>query len=316
MEPKPKTRKGFRGVVIASPRETCIIRHRQPLIARSLSVRGLALIVFTDTVLSEINAGIAAHEPERGGALFGIKDSNVICHLICDVEANTSRVHYLPSKSLQERVNSVERETNLVFRGIIHSHPGQLSEPSAQDLLAFGKSLSDNPHITAFVAPIVTLEADGNLARHELRLSMGSRMSTYVATRSSKRRWSLSCETPHLERSAVTIMPIEEHMTLLCSALGTTTGAAQTERGYFAIGHVFYISVSTHFRGVEIIALFPPIYPLAQPLVMISTVGRAPTFADLPFGAEFNSTLDRPQWILKLVDLVQKTEGYDGKPIE
>lgn len=271
------------------------------------------MLVFTDRVLGEISTGIAAHDPERGGALFGIRDSNVICHLACDAGANRSRVHYLPSVSLQQQVLAIERQTNLVFKGIIHSHPGQLSTPSGQDLIAFSKSLADNPHLPSFIAPIVTLGADRPLEPHELNLSIGQRMSIYVAHRGVQKTWFRSTDTPRVEPCAATVMPIEGHMSLLCSTMGFTSEGAQIERGYFCIGHVSYISMSARFDAVEVIALFPPIYPFAQPLVMISSAGRDPFFVELPFGAEFNLSLDEPSWIQKLADIVRSTEGYDGK---
>jgi proteasome lid subunit RPN8/RPN11 len=160
------------------------------------------VLVFTDTVLNEICSDIAAHEPERGGALFGIRDTNVICHFAFDVDAKTTHATYLPSETLQEQVAAIEQRTSLVFRRIVHSHPGGMATPSGQDLVAFGKSLADNLHLASFVAPIVTnAESKRPLEQHELVLPVDSRMSTYIASRSSNGQ-------PHVAASAVTVMPI------------------------------------------------------------------------------------------------------------
>jgi proteasome lid subunit RPN8/RPN11 len=271
------------------------------------------VLVFTDAVLDQISAGIAAFEPERGGALFGIRDSNVVCHLACDIDAKRTCASYLPSKHLQEKVVQIERQTNLIFRGIVHSHPGSLSTPSGQDLVAFGKALADNLHMASFVAPIITNYADGApLAQHELTLPIGSRMSTYIATRSAAQTW-WSGRSAEVERSAVTVMPIEEHLSMLCTALGTTKDAARIQRGYFSIGHVFYVSATMQFCSTEVIVLFPPIYPLAQPLVMTSSEEREAAFLSLSFGTEINRTLDRPGWIEQLTGIVGTMEADRGK---
>jgi proteasome lid subunit RPN8/RPN11 len=268
------------------------------------------VLVFTDSVLNEISTGIADPEPERGGALFGLRDSNVICHLIRDDDAKTSRALYLPSPTLQRHVEATERQTNLVFRGIVHSHPGQLCQPSGQDLVAFGKSLADNQHIASFVAPIVTHASVRPLDQHEIKLPNGSRMSTYVARRAVRKTWLPASNTTLIDRCAVSVMPIDEHLVLLCLALGTTPADTKIERGYFSIGHVLYISVSVQVDDAEIIILFPPIYPLSQPLVMIGSSEGQPFFVDLAFGEELNGRLDQPNWVAQLARMVRTPGGY------
>jgi hypothetical protein len=263
------------------------------------------MLVFTDSVLSAISSEIAALEPEQGGALFGIQDTNVICHLEYDREARRSHAIYFPSHSLQHQVHNIERETRLVFRGIIHSHPGQLSEPSGQDLVAFGKSLADNLHLAAFVAPIVTTGGNRLFEAHEVELVNGARMSTYVASRTARPIWRRGTRLASAKPCTVAVMPIDEHVGLLCSALDVVQSEAQIERGYFSIGHVSYISLSLHIQEAEIIMLFPPIYPMSQPLVMLSVTGREPAFLDLPFGDELNHTLERPNWVVRLTAAIR-----------
>ena len=53
------------------------------------------MILFTDTVMAEIDRSIAQKEPEQGGALLGAPDSNLISHFIYDEDAEVSQVTYL-----------------------------------------------------------------------------------------------------------------------------------------------------------------------------------------------------------------------------
>lgn len=115
------------------------------------------MVTFTDRCLSQISAGIAAFEPEVGGALLKLPDTNIVCEFIPDPDAHTSRASYLPSAGLTETVRAEEKRHSLQFAGIIHSHPGSMSEPSGQDHRAFALSLALNPHLAAFIAPIVTI---------------------------------------------------------------------------------------------------------------------------------------------------------------
>lgn len=115
------------------------------------------MITFTDRCLSQISAGIAAYEPEVGGALLKLPDTNIVCEFVADPDAHTSAASYLPSPGLTDIVRSEEKRQSLQFAGIIHSHPGSMSEPSGQDHRAFALSLALNPHLSAFIAPIVTI---------------------------------------------------------------------------------------------------------------------------------------------------------------
>ena len=48
------------------------------------------MIIFTDQVLSDISTEIARKEPELGGALLGIPNTNIICSFLFDAEALSS----------------------------------------------------------------------------------------------------------------------------------------------------------------------------------------------------------------------------------
>ncbi|SRR6266436_1462290 len=145
------------------------------------------MIVFTDRCLDQIGQGIAAHEPEVGGALLKLPDSNVVCEFVADPAAQTSRASYVPSAELTSKVRGAEREHKLHFAGVIHSHPGSMSQPSGQDHRAFALSLAVNPRLAAFIAPIVTIpQPFGNLQPNQHLLNPRGMMTLHVAYRTQR----------------------------------------------------------------------------------------------------------------------------------
>ena len=143
------------------------------------------MILFTDTVLEEIDQAIAQKEPEQGGALLGAPDSNLISHFIYDEAARTTSVTYRPSKHLIQAVKEMEQADGLQFKGIIHSHPGSMDYPSAQDHHAFASQLSHNLHMGRFIAPIVTKlpvrKKKPPLKPHEVKIGNSWKLSCYQA---------------------------------------------------------------------------------------------------------------------------------------
>lgn len=95
------------------------------------------------------------HQPERGGALYGPKMQRAVTHFEYDKEGETSSVSYVPSLRLIENVKTVETQTGLQFKGIIHSHPRGFDRPSAGDLLAVQSFFRLNPHLSSMALPIV-----------------------------------------------------------------------------------------------------------------------------------------------------------------
>jgi proteasome lid subunit RPN8/RPN11 len=112
-------------------------------------------MVITDMVYAEIRDRIAAHPPERGGALYGPRHYPFVTHFEFDPDGLTSDVSYVPSTRLIENVPRVERETGLQFKGIVHSHPRGLTRPSGGDEQTVGSFFRLNPHIAQMALPIV-----------------------------------------------------------------------------------------------------------------------------------------------------------------
>lgn len=150
-------------------------------------------LYFTRAVLDRIQTDIAAHPPERGGALLGPIGEPVITDFLLDTHAQTTGASYLPSPQLTEQVQSLEIQHNLEFKGVIHSHPGGFDRPSGPDEEGIAEGLQLNPHIPFFVAPIITRKTPWSapfptaLKPHELALGSVGKLSCYAGFRSAYR---------------------------------------------------------------------------------------------------------------------------------
>ncbi len=112
-------------------------------------------MVVTDLVCRDILEQIAYHKPERGGALYGPKGYPLVTHFEYDPEAETSPGSYIPSERLIARVPAIERTTGLQFKGIIHSHPAGITQPSGGDENTVASFFRLNPHLSSIALPIV-----------------------------------------------------------------------------------------------------------------------------------------------------------------
>ncbi|GGV13083.1 hypothetical protein GCM10010260_60020 [Streptomyces filipinensis] len=133
----------------------------------------------TDHALAAIVDRIGAVAPEAGGALLGPPGTDLVTHLLPDEEATVTHVRYRTSARLIEEVERLQHRGAARFKGIVHSHPAELPEPSDQDLREFGRSLALNPHLGRYLAPVVTHD-EGPPAAHEV-VSRGVRVSWFGA---------------------------------------------------------------------------------------------------------------------------------------
>ncbi len=138
-----------------------------------------------DEVLEAIEFHIARHEPERGGLLFGPMNRDVAALFMPDEGARSSSVTYTISREMCQRAPEIERETNLEYKGVVHSHPDSFDHPSIGDQSAAANALQLNPHMGKFFMPIVTAnrEGEGALRSHE-RAMEGGKMGAFFAERS------------------------------------------------------------------------------------------------------------------------------------
>jgi proteasome lid subunit RPN8/RPN11 len=114
-------------------------------------------VAITDLALAQLEEHLTSHAPERGGALLGLRNAEVITEFLADPDAATTAVSYVPSARLARRVREEEADGVRRFYGVAHSHPGRFDRPSGPDRAAFAKGLALNPHLATFYAPIITL---------------------------------------------------------------------------------------------------------------------------------------------------------------
>lgn len=252
------------------------------------------MIIYTDRVIEKIGRSIASHEPERGGALLGIPNSNLITDFIEDPLAEVSHASYFPSKELTLKVNEKELRHGLQFKGVIHSHPGDFNVPSGQDENAFALGLSINPRLSGFVAPIVTVtNRYRQCDESEQTLYPRGKLTSYVAYRVKKEQQVSSRQNPlygkikdyrgygntyrnsqvFVEKTSCTIMPIDAHTCSLTDKLQPLIGEVNdSSEGYLEINGVLFISETYSFNDGEVIILFPPDYPTTKPFILASKI--------------------------------------------
>lgn len=237
------------------------------------------MIRYTDKVIKEIGQHIAAYEPERGGALLGIPNSNLITCFIADPTADVTQASYLPSQQLTITVQNIEKHHGLQFKGVIHSHPGDFNSPSEQDSNAFALGLAINPRLSGFIAPIVTINARGNnLDDHELPLQPRGQLTSYIAYREREVEEKRNMWGNHhrgsniiIDKVPCSIMPLDNHLCQLTKKIQPITGEiTKKSNGYLEINGVLFISITYESHNIEIIALFPPDYPITKPFLLLS----------------------------------------------
>ena len=158
------------------------------------------MMTFTDDTITKIADNIGSEKPETGGALFGPNHSNVVSFFEFDKEARTTASTYTPSKKLLKTIPEIEETEGLIFKGIIHSHPGSFDCPSGPDLDAFRRTLKDNSHITTLYTPIVNFDA----ADDAVPLNDASGMQVYEVFRSNN-----PVKPVDIEKVSVRVIPID-----------------------------------------------------------------------------------------------------------
>ena len=218
-----------------------------------------------DAVLDAVAAHVAGRPPERGGALLGLRGKPVVTEFLFDAQATTTTSTYKPSRDLTARVKAVELNCALQFKGILHSHPGVLDRPSSQDQYELGVGLQLNPHLGAYLAPIVTLE-QAPVDDHELGVA-ADKISWYVATRDR--------EGGTLVRAQpVNEIPLARHARIIADVLG-----AEAEPDVFVtdFGGIQMMAARVGLRGGdELLLLTSELYPAFAPLLLL-TLRDAPT---------------------------------------
>jgi proteasome lid subunit RPN8/RPN11 len=264
------------------------------------------MIRYTDGVLQEIAESIGFFEPERGGALLGIPNTGVICKFVEDPFASVTATSYLPSEELQIVVTNEELRTGLTFCGIVHSHPGSFSSPSQQDHIAFKAGLDRNPHIASFVAPIVTLTAADRFEEHEIPLPSVGKLSNYVAyrTKSDLRSILFATSQINIANEAVRIIPLHADFHKLVDELFRRRGERPIKtEGLLDINGTHHFTITLTYQAFELIALIPPIYPLAPPSILLTDL-RAQNSTPKPLPLSWTGALTSQLWMSEVENAI------------
>jgi len=213
-----------------------------------------------DSVIEAIERAVAAVPPERGGAVLGPRGRPLLSHFVFDEWAPWAPDRYRPSPELAERVRALEAGLDLEFKGIVHSHPGGLDRPSAADREELAEGLRRNPHLSRYLALIVTAGPEGptGLSPHELSLA-GGKLGCFAAYRAPSGEVRI---TPVPAR----ILPLRRDLERLRARLGGERPAevflTQLEGELWLAGRLVLPG------GPELLFLFDEGYPLIPPVLL------------------------------------------------
>ncbi|MEI8186926.1 MAG: Mov34/MPN/PAD-1 family protein [Chlorobiaceae bacterium] len=224
-----------------------------------------------DEVLEAIEFHIARHEPERGGLLFGPINRDVAALFMPDEGARSSSVTYTISREMCRRAPQIERETNLEYKGVVHSHPASLDQPSAGDRSAAANALQLNPHMGKFFMPIVTANREDvrGLRSHELALAEG-KLSAFFAERSR----SVFGSEVEIRETSLFIVPLRDCLKRVAEhivANGNCKSAiASTVGSRIFVDEILSLAYSLQCDGHEYIIMGGELFPQGAPNIIYS----------------------------------------------
>lgn len=227
-----------------------------------------------DWVLRAVDAELGGHPPERGGALLGPRHRPLLTLFVPDPEAVTTSATYEPSRALDTRVKDLERLSALELKGIVHSHPPRLDEPSRQDALELAEGLRRNVHLAFYLAPIVSGGHGAELEDHELPLRSG-KLSFFAAYRTRD-------GGAEIRPLRVTLVPLLRDLEAAARLLGAGAGVPEVSLSDAGSGPV----LAGRLRladGVELRLHASEHYPALPPLVSLAAEGEVPRALDLPW---------------------------------
>ena len=257
---------------------------------------------FTDVVLDDIATGLAAHPPERGGALIGA--GGIVHHLVEDTDGRYSGTSWDISSELTGAVQQAESAGHGTLIGTVHTHPAGSPDPSGQDLRATARLLDENPHLDQTVVCVVT---EGEPRERDLPLGDDHRMSVHVAQRAPGG----DCR---VTRASASVVPIGRDLT----AAGHGTPAAGV-RVTWDGSERLAVPLDDHGGDSPLLLQVSREYPTAGPLVAtpgdtgeLTPVCQQPWDPTQPAGPQLRALLDtalrrRP------VGLTDRVEGLAGR---
>lgn len=248
------------------------------------------MLSISKNALHQIYHDIGLYPPERGGALLGPIGQAVITHFILDDQARTSGASYLPSPQLTQRVQQMELQQNLEFKGVIHSHPGGYDRPSGPDEEAMWEGLKINPHIPFFVAPIVTLVTPNQPLRpHELALGQG-KISFYAAYRQGNGVRVETLPVQSIQEAELSLMQ-HNRLTSLSTTVQNDLNRVQRALGSTQPPVIFTTPIEGRdllagclpLDGLELLFIFSESYPTTPPILLATLAQQDTEQVELPW---------------------------------
>lgn len=232
----------------------------------------MTTIAILDTAHDMITRLIAAHPPEKGGALLGIIGEPFVTRLIPDEHARTTGASYQPSRELAAQVKETELSENLEFKGVVHSHPGAMDRPSGQDERELKVGLDLNPHMPFYLVPIVTTVPPSEpLGPHELACG-GGKISFFAAYRSP--------QGARVRRVPVREVPMQQDMEMVRAAFG---GSAAPKVFVTNVEGVEMVAARLQLDGLELLVLTSSLYPAVAPLFLVTDAAGATEQVQAPW---------------------------------
>ncbi|MDG4816531.1 ThiF family adenylyltransferase [Micromonospora sp. WMMD956] len=211
-------------------------------------------VTITDYALTDIVATLGAVRPEQGGALLGLPGSDLVTSFVHDTPAVVTTVRYHNSDWLLDEVTRREQQGPERFKGIVHSHPAGVPQPSSQDCSEFGESLRLNPELGRYLAGIVTLTPEVDPDEHQLTL--GPALCSFFGASWAGPRLSV-------RRMRPVVVPIQQSL-----AHAGLDPAAHRPVPIVVDGAVALGSRLTPAGLPPATLLFPAGFPLAAPLLL------------------------------------------------
>ena len=222
-----------------------------------------------DWVLRALEGDLAAHPPERGGALLGPPGRPLVTSYLPDPEGASTARSWAPSRALAARVKEVERAEGLELKGLAHSHPRGFDAPSAQDALELAEGLRRNGHLASYLAPIVSEGAPAAGARHELPLG-GSKVSFHAG-------WRAGDGPARVAPVPVRALPLLGDL----ERLSREMGGAAPELSLTVLGEELVVAGRLALLGLELLVVAPDHYPALPPLLLATAAGGTTEQLDL-----------------------------------
>jgi len=220
-----------------------------------------------DAVLRAIEAALAAHPAERGGALLGPRGRPLVSRFEPDPDGGGTAVSWRPSRALDARVKALEREDELELKGLVHSHPPGQDLPSAKDAEELGEGLRLNGHLACYLGPIVTAGAAAPLAPHEAALPSG-KIAFFAGWRAPG-----GAGSADVRPLPVAVVPLLRDVEAAAAALGG--GAPEVALSW--LGELALPSGRLELPGAgELLVLAGEGYPALPPLALLTPPGGAP----------------------------------------